>query len=360
MKTSYDVMLHIPSLKGGGAERVAVELARYFVRQGKSTAFFIHDEEIAYDLPSGIDIFFARSTGHLGRVAEFRSLIIRLKVSVVLSFLPYANLISIFAFIGCRSRPKLLISEHLSYSGFVPSGISERVKFALLRSVYQISDVIVAVSSGVAAELRTRLFGSAIRKVVVIHNPCYIPAARAKHSTDDVGNYTVLAVGRLTPQKGFDTLIAAFAIVKKSLPSARLVIVGEGPERLKLKAQIAQLNLGDSVVLPGFTRKIFDEYERANLFVCSSRTEGFGNVIVEALSFGLPIVSTDCPYGPKEILDCGRYGTLVAVDDDIELANAMINTLATHVDPEMQVARARDFSLDTIGAQYMQIMGFSG
>jgi len=359
MKTSYDVVLHIPSLKGGGAERVAVEIARYFVEHGKSTAFFIHDGELAYDLPVGIDVFVARSAGHLQRVAEFRSLFTRLNVGVVVSFLPYANLISLLAIVGCRRRPTLVISEHLSYAGFRPAGLKERVKFALLPYLYQLSDVIVAVSTGVAEELRHRLRGSAVRKIVVIHNPCYIPDARASGLSRNSATRTVLAVGRLTAQKGFDVLIKAFSAVKKDVENVRLVIVGEGPDRAKLEALIARLNLTESVTLPGFTRNVADEYQGADLFVCSSRSEGFGNVIVEALSFGLPIVSTACRYGPEEILDGGRYGILVPVDDDVELADAIVSALSAPADPEAQISRARDFSLDAIGAQYAKVMGFT-
>jgi glycosyltransferase involved in cell wall biosynthesis len=359
MKKSYDVVLHIPSLKGGGAERVAVELARYFVACGKSTAFFIHDEELAYDLPAGADVIVAHRTGHLQRVAEFRAFLKKVHVSVVVSFLPYANLISLLANIGLTRRPRLIVSEHLSYAEFGPSGIKERVKFALLDCLYQRSDAIVAVSTGVAEDLRQRLPRSAARKVIVIHNPCYVPNAISLRASRDRSAPTVLAVGRLVRQKGFDVLVAAFSDITNKIENAQLIILGEGPERAALEAQIERLGLKANVTLRGFSRNVADEYRRADLFVCSSRAEGFGNVIVEALSFGLPVVSTACKHGPAEILDEGRYGTLVPVGDEAALSTAIVTALETPVDAETQIARARDFALDAIGARYMKVAGFA-
>lgn len=356
MKQCYDVLLHIPSLRGGGAERVAVDVARYFVEQGNSTAFFIYDGEPSYDLPQGVDVIVARSAGHLRRVAEFRTLLGKIEVRAVVSFLPYANLISLLANIGLEGRPRLVVSEHRSYERFNCVGVKERLKFALLRGLYKRSDSIVAVSGSVAGDLRRRLSKEVAGKIVVINNPCCIQKNALSDRMHNVTNRTILAVGRLVKEKGFDVLISAFWNVSNRVEGVRLLIVGEGPCRAELEAQIDRLGLGATVAMPGFSRNVADEYQQARLFVCSSRTEGFGNVIVEALSFGLPIVSTACG-GPDEILADGRYGVLVPVDDDTALADAIVNTLETAVDREAQTARSQDFSLDVIGANYAKVAG---
>lgn len=362
MKTSYDILFHIPSLQGGGAERVAVEVARYFAQQGWSVAFFIHHADLDYALPEGVDVFVARKSGHLQRVVELRNLLKQVEVRVILSFLPYANLISLFARLWAGFRVRLIVSEHSSYADFRPSNVKERIKFALLAHLYQRSDVIVAVSSGVADDLRRRLTGAAKDKISVIYNPCYIPDAFVPRLFPDSSRrttLTVLAVGRLVQQKGFDVLIKAFCLVKQRVPNARLRIVGEGADRAKLEALVKYLCLSEHVTLAGFTRNVADEYRRADLFVCSSRTEGFGNVIVEALSFGLPIVSTACKHGPEEILEGGQYGVLVPVENDEALAEAIVVALRNPVDAGKQLARARDFSLEAIGAQYAKAARFT-
>jgi glycosyltransferase involved in cell wall biosynthesis len=356
MKQSYDVLLHIPSLRGGGAERVAVEVARYFIQQGNSTVFFIYDGTSSYDLPQGADVIVAGSVGHVRRVAEFRVLLSKIEVRAVVSFLPYANLISLLANIGLKRRPRLVVSEHRSYGRFNSVGIKERVKFAILKGLYKRSDSIVAVSRSVAEDLRQRLSKRAARKIVVINNPCCIQKNVLSERMHNVASRTILAVGRLVTEKGFDVLLAAFRNVSNRVEGVRLLIVGEGPCRAELEAQIDHLGLGAIVAMPGFSRNVADEYQQARLFVCSSRTEGFGNVLVEALSFGLPIVSTACG-GPDEILAGGRYGVLVPVDDETALADAIVNALETTVDHEAQTARSRDFSLDVIGAHYAKVAG---
>lgn len=359
MKQSYDVILHIPSLGGGGAERVALDIARHFVAEKKTIALFIYRNGSAYELPAGVDVIVSRSNGHIGRVLEFRALLRNVEVQTVVSFLPYANLVSLLANLWVRQRPRLVVSEHLSSVELGHPSLNERIKFALLTLLYKRSDCIVAVSEGIAADLRMRLGKAISHKIVVIYNPCHITEIYDSRPSGDAQNQTILAVGRLVPQKGFDTLISAFRDVRQEVADARLTILGEGPERLKLEALVAQYGLQESITLPGFSRDIAGAYQCADLFVCSSRAEGFGNVIVEALSFGLPVVSTACRHGPEEILEGGRYGTLVPVGDERALADAIVAALRTTVDSRRQIARSRDFSLDIIGDRYMKVAGFN-
>ncbi|WP_321947276.1 glycosyltransferase [Paraburkholderia sp. J10-1] len=354
-----EVIFHIPHLSGGGAERVAVEVARHFLSRGVTVVFFIHSEQRAYALPDGIKTFVARHTGHVGRLREFRAMISDRKPVAVLSFMPYANLISLCANVGRRRKTRLVISEHLTVVGEGNTGLMGRCKQVLRRYLYQMSDVIVAVSGGVADDLRSMLVGRVNEKITVIYNPCFIPnEIRNVPGTSGTGK-TVLAVGRLCRDKGFDVLIRAFAQVRLSIADVRLTIAGEGPNRQELESLIDELGLSNCVSLPGFTDNIHSLYRGADLFVCSSRREGFGNVIVEAMSFGLPVVATRCPHGPEEILTNGQYGLLVGVDDVRSLANAMVESLTSAGDPQMQIARAREFSLEEIGNRYLEQVGLS-
>lgn len=359
MKASYDVVLHIPSLKAGGAERVAIEIGRYLADNGYATAFFIHHADISFELPPNVDLILSKRRGHAQRVAEFHAFLHEVPVHAVLSFLPYANLISLFAMIGLKQRPRLVASEHRSYAGIAEMDVKERIKFALLGWAYHRSDAIVAVSKGIANELEARLGEAASSKITVIYNPCFVPGEAGPFAVREPSGCRLLAVGRLVPDKGFDVLIDALARVRRTGVNAVLTIAGEGPERRNLQAEIDHLGLSESVSMPGFSRDMAPYYRQTNLFVCASRTEGFGNVIVEAMSFGLPVVSTACPYGPAEILEDGRFGTLVPVGDAASLADAIVKSLCATHDPQRQVQRARDFSLDKIGTRYAVLLGIA-
>ncbi|GJH13803.1 glycosyltransferase [Caballeronia novacaledonica] len=357
MSNRREVIFHIPNLKGGGAERVAVEIAKHFVSKGHTPVFFVHNDHAAYELPREIEVIVARKPGHIGRTLELFAILRRRSPVAVLSFLPYANIISILAGILNRNRVRVVVSEHLAVSPSVTIGWKEKLKLALVRSLYQASHSIIAVSTGVSHDLRSLLKGRAPERIVVIYNPCYVPESAGTTRSERNVRPKVLAAGRLTDQKGFDTLIRAFAVVRRNVTDATLVISGEGPQREVLESLVRELHLSDSVSLPGFARDINTHYESANLFVCSSRLEGFGNVIVEALSFGLPVVSTRCPHGPEEILQDGRFGRLVAVDDESGLAQAIIESLSSPVDEQALIARAKDFSLETIGDRYLEQVG---
>lgn len=357
MIPEYDIFVHIPSLHGGGAERVAIEISRYFSENKSRVAVFTHHRHSDYEIPDGVAVYTAKSRSHAARVLEFRYLLKKTRTPIVLSFLPYANLLSILATVGLQSVKRLVVSEHLSYSALKPPELKQRFKLALACFLYRRADAIIAVSRGVAAELKSRLDVRTARKVTVIYNPCFIPDASV-HSelTRRRDAAIVLAVGRLVHQKGFDVLIRAFARVKVELADAVLRIIGEGQDRAELEKLIGELGICNSVVLPGFTKHIGSEYAKSDVFVCASRAEGFGNVIVEALSYGLTVVSTECPSGPAEILNGGQYGLLVPVENEEALAAAILQQYRNRSNPESQVARAREFSLNSIGQQYALVL----
>jgi glycosyltransferase involved in cell wall biosynthesis len=357
MNSTYDLLVHIPSLHGGGAERVAVDIASYFNKSGFRVVLFVHHRKWDYEVPSGVVVHTATSTSHFGRVFELRRLLKKTGVPIIFSLLPYANLVSVLARVGLRSVRRLVVSEHLSYSVLKPRGVKERFKLGLALALYRKADALVAVSTGVATELKSRVDVRTARNVTVIYNPCFVPDALAcVHPNQQGKRGTILAVGRLVHQKGFDTLIRAFARAKDELGDVVLRIIGEGPDHQKLEALAGELGIGKSVTLPGFTKDIGSEYANADLFVCASRAEGFGNVIVEALSYGMKVVSTSCPFGPDEILDGGRFGALVRVDAELELAAAIVEQYRNPANPQRQVQRAREFSIDSIGAQYASVL----
>ncbi len=170
----------------------------------------------------------------------------------------------------------------------------------------------------------------------------------------------ILGVGRLVKQKNFATLIQAFARVRQQRP-ARLVILGDSDKREplvkpQLQRMIQELGLTEDVDLPGFVSNPYSYMAQANVFALSSIYEGFGNVVAEALAAGTPVVSTNCPSGPAEILDHGKYGNLVPVKDAPALASAILMTLKQSPRPERLKQRAADFSIDKVCDDYLRML----
>ena len=227
----------------------------------------------------------------------------------------------------------------------------------LMRLLYPLADKVVGVSRGVAAEAR-----SALRlrpdQVTSIYNPVITPSTEDQIAQptgnprfDELQKPIVITVGRLFPQKDQVTLITAFAPVARA-KNATLVLLGDGPERSQLEAAAQAAGIADRVHFLGFVENPLAYMARADLFVLSSTHEGFANVLVEALACGLPVVSTDCPSGPREVLDEGRYGQLVPVGDVNAFTEAMIATLDAVTDRDRLRDRAQVFSTDRITDQY--------
>jgi glycosyltransferase involved in cell wall biosynthesis len=196
--------------------------------------------------------------------------------------------------------------------------------------------------------------------MTVIHNPIVTPqlleAARAEPDHPWLRTSQppiILGAGRLTRQKDFPTLVRAFAQLAPHT-DARLIIIGEGGERAALERLIGALGLDSRVDLPGFVRNPSSFMRRARLFVLSSAWEGFGNVLVEAMAVGTPVVSTDCPSGPREILADGAFGALVPPADPQALARAMLGALEQLADPDALRRRAADFDVEIAARRYLE------
>ncbi len=236
-----------------------------------------------------------------------------------------------------------------------------------LRSVdrnYRRADAIVCVSDGVARDLLAHT-GVDPARVRVIHNPIVTPdlfrraAEPVEHSwLKPGGPPVILAVGRLAPQKAFHRLIEAFATVRAER-RCRLLILGEGSLRGVLEARVRALGAESDVALPGFVANPYPYMRAAALLALSSDFEGFGNVLVEAMALGTPVVATDCPSGPSEILDGGRYGRLVPVGDTAALARAIVRTLDAPGDTAALTAAAARFGLEAVVAQYRDALGLA-
>ena len=231
----------------------------------------------------------------------------------------------------------------------------------MMRTFYKWADLIVAVSRGVADDV-LQLTGLDPAKVTVIYNPVVTPEifdlARQplEHPwLNESGVPVVLGIGRLTKQKDFHTLVRAFEKVRKNRP-CRLIILGEGGDLTSLRSLARELGVQDDIDFPGFQKNPFAWLSRSSLFVLSSRWEGFGIVIVEAMALGVPVVSTDCPNGPNEILKSGEFGELVPVEDVGALAQAMENTLNNHLPSDVLIQASKDYTSEKIAGDYMEVL----
>lgn len=231
----------------------------------------------------------------------------------------------------------------------------------MVRRYYPQAKAVIAISEGVAASV-IAVAGVTPERVVTIPNPVDTAAIRQQAALPLAHPWLapgapplILAVGKLKPQKDFETLLRAFAKLRAARP-ANLVILGEGEWRARLTALAFDLGLGASIELPGFVGNPYAWMARAALFVLSSRWEGFSNVLAEALAVGCPVVSTDCPSGPAELLEDGALGPLVPVGDAAALAAAMAASLDRPAARDRLTARADAFSVERAAARYLAVL----
>lgn len=320
--------LVISSLGGGGAERVMTLLANAWAQRGNEVTLItlasnLRDtypldprvRRVALDV-AGTSAHVLAALGHnFVRIRALRRAIVACRPDAVISFIAESNVRVLVAAAGLGVP--VIVSERVSLSGHRLRGVWR----ALRRWLYPRANVIVAQTRRSAAELEALVR----RHVDVIANPVSLepaPDAPAPHA-GHAASRTLLAVGRLAPQKGFDLLIDAFAQLAAQHADWNLVILGEGPARGALEQRVAAHGLGDRIALPGFDAGVRTAMRRADLFVLSSRYEGFPNALLEAMAEGAACVSFDCDTGPRELIEHGRNGWLVPAADGPALATAL-------------------------------------
>lgn len=352
------IAFFLPTLVGGGAERVMVNLAQGMTERGLPVDLVVAaaEGEFLGHLPPAVrlvDLHAGRVLRSLGPLTRY---IRRERPRVLISSMSHANLVALWAAKLARRRTPVVVTVHntMSQSHQEQGRLAGGIWPHLLRTFYPWASSVVVVSRGAADDL-ARTSGLPRDRVEVVYNPVITPTmlARAKEAPDHpwfaAGQPPViLGVGRLTRQKDFPTLIRAFAGVRRCR-SGRLMILGEGEERAALEALVRESDLGDDVALPGFRDNAMAYLAGSALFVLSSAWEGLPTVLIEALAAGTRVVSTDCPSGPREILQEGKLGALVPVGDVAALTRAMLDALEAPSAPVPAEALApftRDAAID--------------
>ncbi len=358
------IAIFLPSLAGGGAERVALNLLKGTLECDIAVDLVVADFQGAYvgRVPKEVRTFNlekARVTRAIPGLAKY---LVEHQPAMLFSHLNHANVAAILARDLARSPTKLAVVEHSTLSASKSKWFRGRFTPLAMRLLYRRADAIVGVSQGVSADLDLKL-GFPSGTVKTIYNPVVdrevLSSAQQplEHPWFQPGSPPVfLAVGRLSPEKDYHNLIRAFAIVRQQR-HARLLILGEGETRSDLEAEIATLGIGADVSLPGFTANPYAYMANAATFVLSSRWEGLPTVLIEAMACGCSVVSTDCPSGPQEILVGGKYGLLVPIDDAPALAAAMLQTLDAPIDRAQSIERGKYFSNERAVSEYLKLFG---
>lgn len=358
------IAILLPDLRGGGAERVCVNLANEFARRGIAVDLVLMQRqgELLADIDPRISVVDLSSRRVRYGLRPLVTYLRGRKPDVLLANMWPLPALAWLARAVCSGRTRVFAVEHTTWMlSELFATIYGRTKIKCsMRAVYPRLNGIVAVSNGAADDL-SRICGLARERVTAIYNPIVGASYSVRSPVSLASDWAegahdkVLAVGTLKAIKDFPTLLRAFARLRETR-DARLLILGEGEERSRLEEMVASLGLGDAVYLPGFAVDTRPYYAAADLFVLSSTGEGLPTVMVEALEQGTPVVSTDCPSGPREILEDGKYGTLVPVGDVDALAKAMEASLSATHDREALKRRAQDFSVDKAADAYLDLL----
>ena len=359
------IAILLPDLRGGGAERVMVDLAREFARLGHTVEFVLMQAtgdflfEVQRDF-AVVDLVTSRTRRVPGPLAHY--LRRRKPSAVIANMWPLTSAAVIGRAISmwpCR----LMVVEHITLTQqYATWGwLHKLLLSASISATYRFADQIAAVSEGSATDM-AQLARIPSERVAVLHNPIpkkLMPSYEARATADSLWGsppgQRILTVGSLKDQKNHPLLLRAFAAMARR--DARLMLLGQGTNEVSLRVLASDLGIADRVIFAGFHADPSPFYATADLFALSSNYEGLPTVLIEALSQGLPVVSTDCPSGPAEILQGERFGRLVPVGDAPALAWAMDAALSSPADRDALIRRAADFAPEIAARKYLDLLG---
>jgi glycosyltransferase involved in cell wall biosynthesis len=360
----------VRGLDGGGAQRDAILLANELQKNGIDTAIvtlqstgplnaLISPDVPVIDLGNGAKIRLAFAGPAIRRLLANG----RPKGVVSAEAAPNALLALASRFVSKATRPWIILREAASP---VQARLNDpywqnRLAYRLAPKLYPMADLVMTLTEGARIDLIEQFSVPAQKLGNLGTNAVITPAIRADIDgsirSPEAGH--IFSVGRLSPEKGFATLIEAFAILLRERP-AKLTIIGEGAERPNLEAKIAELGVSAGVNLPGHHPHPIEALSSAALFVSSSSHEGLGNAIIEAMACGIPVACTDAPHGPREILEGGRLGPLVPVGDAQALARAMGDALDKPADINALKQRAMQFSVERAAKAFEDVLSEKG
>ncbi len=362
------VALFHPSLINGGIPRVFVNLARGFLEHGLAVDMVqaTPDGGFRDQVPAGVRLIDLNASRALTSVGPLVRYLRQTRPNAMICGAIQTNIAAVWAKRLARVPTRLILTEHNVISAITTNApmLRTRVTPFFVRRFYSWADELVAVSQGAGSDLAS-LLGVPAEQVHVIYNPIVGPELwkRAAEPLADTAfsadpRPCVLAVGRLHYHKDYSTLLRAMAILRQTT-NARLVFLGDGGERARLVSLVQQLHLESCVSFLGEVANPLPYMKRASVLGLSSIVEALPTVLIEALAVGLPVVATDCPTGPREILRDGAYGSLVPVGDSAALAEALLRVLGQSQRPSVPEEALLRFQHDHVIRKYLAILGLN-
>ena len=365
------ILIIIPSLDvGGGAEKIAASLTNSLSEKFKIYILTFYESKNFYP-HKGVYITLKQNS------KTWQKLFLPFKIykkiksiapDVIMSFMDYTSIITFFTKFIFQIKVPLIVCSHTNPK------IAYKNKLLYLKFFIKLVYPSKWINKIVTVSLETQYIFEKIyrikhNKIKTIYNGININEIQ-KLKDEKVSDYNnifynndvikFITIGSLRKVKGHDSLINSYLSVKNHLPNSKLIIIGDGPLRNELKQLIEKLALKDDVLLMGLRKNPYKYMANSDIFVFSSKYEGFPNVLLEALACGLPIISTDCETGPREILDNGKYGLLVKVMDTNDLAEKMINL--AHNTPlledlsKLSIKRADYFDIDKFLKKWINLI----
>jgi len=317
-------------LTGGGAERTVINIMNYLNKEKFKIIFVLGNKDLndySMFIDNDINIKYLNTSRLRYSFMKLRKAIITENPDLIFTTLNPNNILVSITNMSLKNRIPLIIREA---NNRTQSKKATRLNRFITKYCYNyLSNKIIALSNGVKDDL-VRNFYVDDKKIQVIYNPIDLDTINKlkNEEIDDLSiecdEKIIVAVGRLVEQKDYPTLIKAFKIVSEHL-KAKLLILGKGPLENELKTLVHALGIDEKIIFKGFKNNPYKYMKKADLFVLTSKWEGFGHVIVEAMACGTPVISTDCNSGPKEIIGENQYGVLVKVSDYEQLAENIIN-----------------------------------
>ena len=355
--------IFISSFRGGGAEKVAVNLANEFVKCGKSVEIITisNDGPLKVNVSKKVKIISFNKSRAIYALPNLITYLRSEKPSAILTVMDHINIIGILGNLLSQSNTKICISIHtnLHYEFIKNSSAKKKAMLFFIKSLYQKAHKIISVSKSGAKDI-SMIANIPIDKIDVIYNPIlsddFFKISNKKVEDKWINTVKlplVISAGRLSEEKDFITLIRAFKLVLNEI-DCRLMIFGEGDQKSKLECEIKKLGLCSKIKLKGFVDNLPAYINHSDLFVMTSKVEGFGNVLVEAMALNVPIVSTDCPTGPREILE--NSDCLASVGDVEGVAKKMLDSLKGGKALNYSPDRVNDFNINSIVNSYLNLL----
>lgn len=358
-----DILLVCSSLGGGGAERVAINIGAFFCDVGHNVSIYYWDDkgDRSYSVDKRIAIHKSPVRNFFSRTLRLRRLLQEKTVDVVIGFTDMPNISVYLSRIGARSSAAFVATIHNDLR-LRDSSVHLNWKTRLIRFIHRracvFADKVVVVSEGAKKSL-SDYYNLSESDLVRIYNPIFEMAIVVPMKPNISPPLKLIAAGRLSKQKNYPLMIKAVKILNEKFHvSCRLYIYGEGELRPHIENLISESGMQGTVSLCGFIPDLSEKMSDADVFLLSSSWEGFGNVIAEALSVGLRVVSTDCPSGPREILADGKYGTLVPVEDAESMARAVADLIGTTPDytADQLQEHLEQFTFQNVGREYLKLI----